>query len=276
MADLTQSFETFRKSLAPSAGQEQQYGERLRALTTFMQGRYNVRESFPIGSYARGTLVPPAKDIDVLFVIGQWRAMTAPLDQLRELQRVLASQSQYANARVQRHSIGLSFNDFAIDVVPAFGGGGRYEIPELDDANDFYASSRWVETQPRDDAQRVSHSNLRTNGAAAALIATLKHSNRALGWGLKSYHLESMALDAIEARTPSGSFAIQFETLLRALSERVKTHAYSVARRRIDEYLGSDARGQLSRRLANDAATLAEAMRRGDITIARKVVPGLP
>ncbi len=277
MTRVDQSFAEFRRNLAPGVGVQQQIAERITALTTFMQRRYGVGESFPIGSYARGTLVPPAKDVDVLFVLKSMRPPLQPADTvLRELQNSLAREYSLQTVRVQKHSIGIQFVDFAIDVVPAFGAYGVYEIPELDDANNLSLPSRWVESRPREHTARVVKLNESTSGVASALVATLKHAYRRDGFPVKSFHLESMALDAIEAQSPTANFAGSLEVLLRKLRERVPGQCADVTGKRLDNYLGNVAREGVANRFGSDARALAAAISADSIDLARKVVPGLP
>ena len=278
MTRLEDSFRRFHDEIRLSDGTHQQIAERLERLRTVVQKLWRTSELIPIGSYARGTLVPPPRDVDLMFVLGDAAtSTTSPIDALQDTRRRL--REEYPNARIQKHSVGITFDDFSIDVVPALTTAGGYRIPELDDANNLAAASRWVDTKPREHTERVAQANRKTNGIAGTLIATLKHMNYGHDSRLKSFHVETMALDALDAGMPTSQpFPNVLLAAITQLATRVGTACVDSAggRARIDQNLDGNVRRDVANRYANDAGTLGEAMRRDDVTIARRVVPGLP
>jgi len=267
MGRIDDSFQRFHGSLTLTEGMKQQISERLQAMQGFLQGTWRTPEVLPIGSYARGTIVPPVKDADVLFVHAAGAPGRDAAQVLREVNAALAQ--RYGATRVQRHSVQVRFEDFAIDVVPACGGDGRYYIPELKEHGDPSRGGAWIETTPRAQDERVRRANGTHGGFATRLIATLKHMNQGHGTRLKSFHLETMVLDRLEHAQGSGqTFA---EVLPGWLDARAGHMAASG-----EAYLTVQTRAEIGQRYRNDAATMREALTRDDVALARKVVPGLP
>src|SRR5205814_7932574 len=66
---LAQAFETFRTNLNLAPGQQQQITERRDRLIEHLQRTWGPAKIVPIGSYARGTSIPPVKDIDLMIVL---------------------------------------------------------------------------------------------------------------------------------------------------------------------------------------------------------------
>lgn len=273
MTRLDDALERLRGSLKLRPGMVQQIGERTERLQRVLHASFGPSEIVPIGSYARGTSTPPLHDVDVMVVLDPARIDTSTPDAMvRGVMETL--QRHYPNARPQRRSVGLGFDDFSIDVVPALKTTPGYRIADIDPHN-ATAPTRWVTTQPRAHTERLQRANEQSNGAAAALVAVLKHANRDHATRLKSFHLETMVLDA---ELPSrSSFASSIQAALNALATRVEAACIDRggAGLRVDDYLAAIPRREIAQRYRNDANTFAEAMRLDDVALASKVLRGL-
>lgn len=278
MTRLEEAFQRFRATLTLRPGLEQQVTERSDRLTKILRTGERTPEIIPTGSYARDTVAPPLDDIDVMFIFGHaGPTSSAPLDTLRHVHETL--RVHYAGARLQRRSIGIEFKDggFSIDVVPAFKTSSGYQIADVD-PNDQTKPARWISTNPRVHEERLREANRRTNGLAAALVATLKIINRAQSPKLKSFHLEAMTLDAIDAGlSTSQGFPHALLGALEALATGVERPCFDRAAPGValDDYLEGIARREIAPRYRNLAATLREAIRRDEVSIARTLLPRL-
>lgn len=267
MGAIDQAFQRFFESTRLTEGMRQQVSERLAALQGVLRARWKTPEVLPIGSYARGTIVPPVKDADVLFVLRQQRQGEGAVAVLQEVREALAA-AYGKDVRVQRHSVRVAFQDFAIDVVPAFGAAGGYTIPELVEPGDLSHDGKWIATDPRAHEERLRKANERWNGGATRLIVTLKSMNERHTTRLKSFHLEGLVLDRLEKATMgTGTFAAELPGWLDGIAEDVARSG--------EAYLTEVTRREIAARQRNDAGTMREALRLDDVALARKVVPGL-
>lgn len=277
MTRLDDALQQFRANLKLRPGFTQQVNERRDRVFEILRARWRTPEVIPIGSYARGTVDRPLEDIDLMFVLEpQATQARDPLGVLREVHAAL--RQYYPNTRLQRRSVGLRFEDFSIDVVPVLATADAYQIADIE-PNDQSQPARWILTNPRAHTQRVATANQRTNGSAADLVAMLKSANRAHSTRLKSFHLEVMVLDALDAgEIPSSGFPQAVHEALKALATRVNSACRDPAgaKARLDEYLDAVPRAEIARRYSNDAGTFAEAIRRDDVALARKVISRLP
>jgi predicted nucleotidyltransferase len=273
MTRLDDALERLRASLRLRPGMEQQVTERTQRLQSVLHVSFGPSEIVPIGSYARGTSTPPLHDVDMMVVLDPARIDTStPAAMLRGVMETL--RPHYPTARPQGRSVGLLFGDFSIDVVPALKTVTGYTIADVD-PNDATAPTRWVATQPRAHTERMLRANERSKGIAAALVALLKHANREHATKLKSFHLETMVLDA--ELSFQGGFANTIHAALTALAARVKVQCVDRggAALRLDEYLAEIPRREIAERYRNDANTFAEAMRSDDVALGRKVLRAL-
>lgn len=270
MRQIDRAFQRFFETTTLSETMRQQVSQRLSTLQGQLQRNWSTPAVHPIGSYARGTLVPPVRDADVLFVYGSAHDGSAAAAVLSDVWAALTRHYDRQKVRTQRHSVRVQFQDFALDVVPAFGHGeGAFWIPELVEPGDLYRGGEWITTSPLAHEERLRRANERSSGGVRDLIVALKSMNQQHGTRLKSFHLEALVLAEVERATPSGvTFAERLPARLDALAEGVWTSS--------EAYLTTQTRAEIAQRYRNDAATLREALRRDDASIARKAVPGLP
>lgn len=208
---LERSFETFRNNLNFTQGQEQQVTERRARLIDLLQKAWSPAKISPIGSWARGTAVPPLKDIDLMVVLnGITPEQKTPSVLLGEFASKL--RGSYPAPSIQQRSIGLRFEDFTFDIVPAIAkSAGGYHIPDLVDPR------RWIFTNPEKHRELAAESDRRCGAMAIPIVKMLKLWNANNKVGLKSFHLEVMVLRALKQQPASYAAGVQlvFESLAR-------------------------------------------------------------
>jgi hypothetical protein len=101
-----------------------------------------------IGSYARQTAIYPGKDVDVFSKMTKLDTSVSPTMVFGVVRDTLVK--HYGRrATPQRRSVKVTFgDDFAIDAVPAVRSGGRWAIPNRDQAAWAQPAARWVQTDP--------------------------------------------------------------------------------------------------------------------------------
>ncbi len=204
---LEQAFEIFRNNLNVAAGQEQQVSERRERLIERLQSTWRPDKIIPIGSWARKTAIPPIKDIDLMLVLTglSWEQKT-PHVILNDLETEL--RTKYPVTREQPRSIGLRFEDFNFDIVPALArSSGGYHIPDTTDPRG------WIFTDPEKHRKLAAESE----PMVITIVKMLKSWNVTKKVGLKSFHLEVMVLRALKQKPPSYAKGVQlaFESLAR-------------------------------------------------------------
>jgi hypothetical protein len=270
MSKIETSFIALTSKIKLTDGQRQQVQDRMSKLTSLLQQNFATPKPVPIGSYSRGTLVPPGNDADVLFV---WPdAPKNPRSALTELQALLAPHYNGVTLRVQSHSVGIRYVEgIALDVVPArTSTNDAYEIPDLDDPNDAKSTTRWLHTEPKKHVERVTASNGVLGGIAATLIAALKQANATQALKLKSFHLESMVLSGVDAHQ------VHSRTLAAAAHEALGWLAKKLCGdtdAKYWPYLEGESRKNIANRYANWANSFAEALRTDDVNLTKKVFP---
>jgi hypothetical protein len=212
MAYTVQSaFEQAVTNLTLTTLQESTVSTRQSGVRQAMENGLTVQESFLTGSYRRHTLIPPLKDADVdIFVVldpsyyhnynGQNGGQAGLLDRVKRT--LLRTYTQTPDISRNGQAITIRFSDFSVDVVPAFKRqGGGYLI-----ANGITQS--WISTDPKQHVELVSAMNTRQQGLFVPLIRLLKSWNRSHSSYFRSFHLEVLMLQIMQAVTitdyPSG------------------------------------------------------------------------
>lgn len=249
-------------------GQRQQINDRLGKQLPLLQRATGTPELVPVGSYARGTIVPPGHDVDLLFVWPEAPVEArVALEKLRDLLKAVG----YTDLRIQSHSVGIRYAQGpTLDVVPARKEGSDYKIVELKDSNNLTRGGRWIRATPHADAERVKAADRAFDGRASSLIAVLKQQNAAKPPRLKSFHLETLVLKGIEEKAiVVGTPSSMLHAALQYLAETIETDQDP----RFADALSTHTRADLSGRYQNDANTFAQALRTGDLALACKVFP---
>lgn len=203
---ILESFKAFKSNLEITGLQAATVSTRQQTVRTAVENGLTVSDSFLSGSYSRQTLIAPLKqaDIDIVVVLdpkyfhnynGQNGGQAGLLDLLK---RVL--KKTYPNTPdISRNgqAVTIQFTDFIVDVVPAFNRkGGGYLIPNS-------LTQTWLSTDPKKHVEIWSAANRNHNADLIPLMKMLKSWNRETSTFLRSFHLETMALQILDNVTIS-------------------------------------------------------------------------
>lgn len=127
MPTLEDKFRQFKDNLALPAGVKELISNLLEKLSTSLAG--TVGQPTKIGSYARKTALAPINDVDLMIVLNEsgFYGGQTPLQVLQKLQAILGHLKR--PCRVQEHSVGVDYEGYRIDFVPALPHDGTYLIP---------------------------------------------------------------------------------------------------------------------------------------------------
>jgi hypothetical protein len=232
---------------------------RAAALKDFFDDNFTMAErAFTIGSYRRGTLVRPERDMDLL----------APLDystyrdRFDENSRALLYfvrdrlNDRYAQTKVSSREVAvlLDFNVIRADVVPAFRRkGGGYFIPD--------GRKGWTATNPDHHTRLIRERDRELGERLKPLIRLMKFWNIQNGGHLRSFHVELMVcrMWKEDGSIPACSTAAA-ETIdcMRSWFGSSFDDPWESGGR-IDAYLSSRNRAMVRRMLDQDAEASAQA-----------------
>lgn len=186
----TGAFELFASRLEISNLQQATVSTRQQAVRASLERRLVVLDTFLTGSYRRHTMISPlaAADIDLFCVLDP--AYFAPNGQaalLEWVRNVLReTYTRTPSISLNGQAVTIRFQDFAVDVVPAFyRRGGGFLIPSANEG-------RWIETDPKVHEAFMASANASHGGKLIPLIKMIKAWNRTSGGLLQSFYIELM------------------------------------------------------------------------------------
>lgn len=197
---ITSAFEEFRSRLEITDLQASTVSARQQNVREAVEKELKVLTSFLIGAYPRHALIAPLSeaDIDIFMVLDpQYFASNGQANLLDRVKRVL--QRTYSTPKISRNgqAVTIKFNDFLIDVVPAFNrNGGGYVI-----ANSI--SETWVSTDPRVHIDVIAKGNAAHDGYLVPLIKMIRAWNRNIGHPFVALYLELIANEMLTGVTIS-------------------------------------------------------------------------
>lgn len=147
---LQSDFQTFLSDIEPSKTTVEQISAAHKALREYLSAHEHYGErcvhTYLSGSYAKHTSIRPAKDDDNrdvdIIVETDYGSDANSANVITELRDALLDSSKYASAHLQTHSVGISFSNLDIDVVPLAVDDETCFIGCIDDG-------RWTETNPK-------------------------------------------------------------------------------------------------------------------------------
>lgn len=270
-----EAFRVFSERIGLTALQREDARTKVCGVRECLEQVWEVDTVFLTGSYRRGTMTSPPKDIDLMVILnydehGEDYYETDDGDEalLERIHRHLKAAYPTTRIRKDRPAVNLDFTTVGFDVVPGFRrSGGGFRIPHP-------LRGGWLSTNPRVHRRRTEALDAATNGRFVRVATMLKEWNAVNFDHLTGFHLE-MAL--VEAWPGDGDGdAVQFEnsaeaiaSLLPALSKVLESPIDDPAGLSgpIDEYLYDDDRERTIERLERDAEAAAVARRhqaRGD------------
>lgn len=210
--NLTNAFDQFQTAVNADPVQLKEARRRRDLFGEAFGGEEDVTETFPSGSLARGTILEPIHDVDIvmLFEADAHPEWGQPGDSARDAlgdvaarvnmllgatNGTIAREVRLASAR--NHAVKCFLDDpdaelpFTVDAMPALAqGDGTLLIPES-------RSSRWIAADPRDLIRRVAERHKRWN-RFVPLVRVLKHWNASVARaGMRSLVVEVLAYNCI-------------------------------------------------------------------------------
>lgn len=208
---VKQSFLQLKENLEITGLQEEIVSTRQKSVREVLNAGLKVIETFLTGSYSRSTMIAPLydADIDILAVLnaeyyynynGKNGGQAGLLDLVKRT--LLKTYTKTPEISRNGQAVTIRFNDFRVDVVPAFyRQGGGYLIPNSIQQN-------WLSTDPKQHETIMSASNSRHNGDMVPLVKMIKGWNKNISNYFMSFHLEVLALSILNDVTisnfPSG------------------------------------------------------------------------
>jgi hypothetical protein len=198
---IKQSFLQLKTNLEITGLQQQTVSSRQLNVRDALAIDFKVFDSFLTGSYRRSTIVAPLKDADIDIVVVLDAFYYKQDGQILLLDKVKQSliKKYPTTPKISRNgqAVTITFNDFVVDVVPAFNRkGGGYLIPDS-------VNRRWISTDPKKHVDMWATANTAHNGDFVPLIKMLKAWNRQQRGLLRSFHLEAMMLTILNNVTIS-------------------------------------------------------------------------
>jgi hypothetical protein len=202
---IASAFEQFKGRLEITDLQQSTVSTRQQNVREAVEKELEVLTSFLIGGYPRHTLIAPLSeaDIDIFMVLDAgYFVSDEQANLLDRVKRVL--QRTYKTPKISRNgqAVTITFNDFLVDVVPAFTRkGGGYLI-----ANSI--SETWVSTDPTVHINAIAKGNAAHDGDLVPLIKMIRAWNRNIGHAFVSFYLELITNEILTGVTisdfPSG------------------------------------------------------------------------
>jgi len=203
---VKQSFQKLKENLEITGLQEETVSTRQNSVREVLDAGLVVNESFLTGSYSRSTMIAPLNDadVDILVVLdvkyyhnynGQNGGQAGLLDLVKRT--LLKTYTKTPDISRNGQAVTIRFNDFKVDVVPAFyRQGGGFLIPNS-------VSQSWISTDPKKHVDIMSTSNATHNNDMVPLVKMIKGWNKNIGSFFMSFHLEVLALSILENITIS-------------------------------------------------------------------------
>lgn len=201
MATTIQSaFDQFKQNLEITDPQTSAVSARQQSVRGVLEKNLNLLDSFLTGSYSRHTMVAPLNDADIdIFMVlenryyfhynGQNGGQAGLLDLVKRTLRTTYTRTPDISRNGQ--AVTIRFEDFIVDVVPAFyRQGGGFLIPNS-------LTQSWISTDPKKHVEICAQQNASHDGMLVPLIKMIKAWNRNIKSHFRSFHLEVLALTAL-------------------------------------------------------------------------------
>ena len=198
MTTVAQAFATFLNlSLTPTVNQQADIAAKVKATEGYLRKAFPSTSNLPlnrvalIGSAARGTLIRPVNDVDVLaqFTNKDDIFETYRNDSVAFIGRVRTALSAHTSVKqvgARGQAVRLFYvNGAHVDIAPLFKwSGGGYALPSGD--------GRWITTDPDTQADWFTNRTTTVGSSLPIIIKLLKRWNKVHSNRLASYHLEVM------------------------------------------------------------------------------------
>ena len=199
---VPQGFQEFRSRLEITDLQSSIVSERQKGVREAVENEFTVLNSFLTGSYKRNTLIAPLKEADIdIFVVLNDQYKNGGQEYILDRVRGVLKQAYQETTNISRNgqAVTIYFNDFEVDVVPAFYRKvlsipiGGFIVPDT-------ITKTWIPTNPQEHIELWSRRNETQNGNLIPLIKMIKAWNKVHGDLLTSFHLECLILKIMRRR----------------------------------------------------------------------------
>lgn len=236
---------------------------RLTHLQAFFAANYTVATApWAIGSYGRGTIVRPERDIDIMVALGVSEYWARYEGDSRLFLRWLRDglNRKYSNTRVGVRGIAVHLalgEDLDVDLVGGFHrkGGGFY-IPN--------GSGGWQATNPPYHDKLMTDANVRLDSDLKPLVRVMKAWN-ILGNGgkLHSFHLEMIVERVWKKATSLPAMPVAVAATLKTGAGWVRAahpDPWTGSGQRLDSYLTTTTRAAVAKTMDEDAVRAQAAL----------------
>jgi hypothetical protein len=242
---ISQAFREYASNLELYDRQQSLVAQRRANVVSALRRRLSLHteESKVIGSWDRHTLTRflSEGDVDVMVILDHyshqhWDTPSGTISALDRFKSILDDAYTTTLTRRDRNCITMHFNEFRLDVVPAFKNVGHYRIPDS-------IRRQWVRTDPFTFAQRLTTVNTIMDGTFVPLIKMVKGWNREVGWPIRSFHLECLLYDHFRRYAKAFTYPFMLKMFLEALPISLAVACYDpVEGDRVDTYLDEGGR----------------------------------
>lgn len=230
MISVDDAFAKFRSRLELTDQEQKDASRRHLEIRDYLKTKFDIENDFLTGSYKRWTKTKPLKDVDIFCVLGEkerHRRSKPPGELLKAFEDALADKYGRDNVSKQRRSVTVNFgikpdeNEdtggkiMSFDVVPAFGKGEHYEIP------DTVTVSGWTETNPQVHYDLAVEAQKKYDSAWKGIVRMTKKWNAFHGKPIKpSFLIEVMALDLLHPPF-GGNYRYEIKAFVASLADRI-------------------------------------------------------
>jgi hypothetical protein len=191
------TFDVFFETINLPSIYRTEANERRGRIVSYLEDRFEILDAFPSGSIPRYTALKGYSDLDIIVVLhfGKHIKGRAPSAVLKDLRDEL---DRYHDATVRRNgqAVTMHFQDWPkVDVVPAkkFTSNDKavaYGIPDMH-------LEQWIRSRPHTHSKRMADEASQQGAGFKRIVKMLKEWNRVHGAPLQSFHLEVLALKAL-------------------------------------------------------------------------------
>jgi hypothetical protein len=193
---ILRAFDDFKSNLEITDLQQSTVSTRQNGVRDALKNELVVIDDFLTGSYSKSTLISPLNkaDIDIFTVLdskyyynynGQNGGQAGLLDLVKRA--LIKTYPKTPNISRNGQAITITFNDFIVDVVPAFKrNGGGYLIPNS-------KSQTWIATDPTQHVNFMAAHNKARGGMLVPAVKMIKCWNRNINNAFVSFYLELLA-----------------------------------------------------------------------------------
>lgn len=257
------AFADLQGRLALTPNQRDIAAGRLTNLRSFFAANYAVANSpWAIGSYGRGTIVRPERDIDIMVALSAPHYWARYKGDSRLFLRWLREglNRQYANTRVGVRGIAVHLalgEGLEVDLVPGFHrSGGGFVIPN--------GSGGWQATNPPYHDKLMTDANVRLGSQLKPLVRIMKAWNIVGNGGrLRSFHLEMLVERMWKKAASLPAMPIAVASTLKAGGGWVRSiylDPWTGSGQHLDSYLSANKRAAVAKNMDDDAVRAQAAL----------------